>query len=432
MLRTSTKMAAALGALALCIVGCSSGSSSSSGTSSSTSGSTASSTGAAATGANLTGTPIKIGLVVALEGSEQQQMASVPAVAMAWQSMVNNAGGIAGHPVDIIVKDSQGESANYLTDLKTLVETDKVAAIISSDDTSEAAGGPYLSQNHIPVIGGNGFDTALWGTLPNYYPVTTTIPGTLTGQAVAAKAVAAKSFGTVLCAEVTACLQATALFKPAAASEGLTWTGVVTAAVAAPNYTAQCLSLIQKNTDFISLAVTSVVTQRLVPDCQQQGFKGTFGVNANGYVGSVEAKLTGATLAGNLEAFPWWANAAPVAQFRDAMAKYEPSADYRTGNDTSIWTTLELFKTAIGSPASNVTVTPAMVTTAYGQIKNQTLGGLLPQPITYTPGKPAPLISCGWIWKYTPGQQTNPTILTVGASGNGATGDLQTSCNSAE
>jgi branched-chain amino acid transport system substrate-binding protein len=426
MIPRSAKIAAALGVAAICIVGCGSSSSagSSAGSSSGTGGTVSSSAAA-----KLTGTPIKIGLVVALEGSEQQEMAPVPAVAEAWEQMINNSGGLNGHPVDIIVKDSKGDSATYLSDLQTLVSTDKVAAIISSDDVSEGAGGTYLSQHNIPVIGGNGFDTALWGGLSNYYPNATTIPATLTGQAVAAKAVGAKSFGTIVCAEVTACLQAQAEFKPAAQDNGLSWTGIVTAAASAPNYTAQCLSLTEKNTDFISLAIQTSIAERLVPDCLQQGFHGTFGVNSNGFVQSAESQMTGATIAGNLESFPWWADVAPVQQFRNAMAKYEPSADYRNPDATSIWATLELFKTAVGKTAANVDVTPALVTTDYGKLKNVTLDGLLAQPVTYTTGKAQPLVNCYWIYTYTPGQ-TNPKILHEGKSGNGATGDLQSTCSS--
>ena len=90
-----------------------------------------------------------------------------------------------------------------------------------------------------------------------------------------------------------------------------------------------------------------------------------------------------------------------------------------------VWAELQLFKLALGTPSA--TVTPATVTTAYGKIKNQTLGGLLPQPITFTTGQPQPNVHCFWLYKWTAGQST-PTTTYSGTSGNGQSGALRSSC----
>jgi branched-chain amino acid transport system substrate-binding protein len=421
MAKTTTKLLAALALVTLGVSACSSGKNSGSGATTPAGGGSSSSSSAP----QPTGTPIKIGLLYAGSGSEQTMMKSVPDVAAAWVSMVNDAGGLGGHPVDVIAKDTKGDAATYASSAKDLVENQGVVAVVTSDDVAAPSSAKYFTDKAIPVIGGNDFDTTAWGVRPNYYGNTTNIPYTLLGQASVAKQVGRKKFGTIVCAEVAACLQAQGLFKPAAEKLGMQWTGIVTAAGSSPNYTAQCLSLIQKGTDFISLAVQSSIGVRVIADCLQQNFTGTIGINSNAFIGSEDAKLKGVDIAGNLNGFPWWANAPAAQKFRDAMKKYKPSADYRTSNDTTVWSALELFHKAMATPTGDVTA--QSVTAAYGKVQNETLDGLLAQPVTFTAGKPAPLVKCFWMYTFKAGDD-NPKLLTAGTSGNGANGDLQSTC----
>jgi branched-chain amino acid transport system substrate-binding protein len=308
-----------------------------------------------------------------------------------------------------------------------MVENEHVVAIVSHDDVAESSGGDYLEQNNIPVIGGTGTDVTTWAARPNYFQLQTSIPATLLLQASVAEAIDAQKFGTIVCAEVSACLQAQALFQPAAEQYGIEWTGIVTADASAPNYTAPCLSMLQEDTDFISLAIVANVAQRLIPDCLQQGFEGTFGINAQAFVQQAVEDIDGAHFAGNLQAFPWWVDAVPVQEFRDAMEQYQPDVDYRSGDATVIWATLELFRKAVGTPTEDLT--PASVLAAYYTISDETLDGLLPQPMTFTAGQPQPKVSCGWLWSYEPGDE-NPEHLELGDSGNGASDNLATTCAS--
>jgi branched-chain amino acid transport system substrate-binding protein len=351
-------------------------------------------------------------------------------VAEAWQSWINANGGIGGRPVQIIVKNSAGDGATLISAVQEFVQTDKVAAVMINDDTAEPAAGNFLVSNNIPVIGASGFTTTLWSAKPNYKTIVTQIPATLEAQAVVAKAVGVKNFGTVVCQEVAACKQAEALFKPAATALGLNYTGLVTASASAPNYSAQCLALKQKSTDFISFGVTTPVGVRFAKDCNRQGYVGYYGVNAGSFNQSEDARLPASTkIAGNLQAFPWWIDAPPVQQFRDAMKQYQPTADYRSGESTAVWTSLQLFRKALGStvPAD---VTPAVVDADYAKVSNETLDGLLPQAMSYPAGQPAASIKCFWLYTYRAGAQ-NPTIIPpTTTSGNGASGELASTCAS--
>lgn len=369
---------------------------------------------------------IKIGYAVALTGPEQTVMVPSAAVARAWQSWVNANGGIAGHPVDVIIQDTQGSPTQFLSTVEAFVNTDHVAAVMESDDDGESGAVQFLTQSGVPVIGTASVVPGGWGTAPNFYTSTLQNPATLTAQALAAKTSGASSIGTVVCAEIAACAQEEELMKPASTALGLNFTDQVLAAASAPNYTAQCLTLIQANTQFMSIGLQGSLVPKLIQNCNQQGFKGTYGSNDNGFAQTADSVVSGAKFAGELGSFPWWVNAAPVNQFREEMKKYQPHTDYANGEATGVWSSLQLLKTALGSnpPAQ---VTASVVNADYGKIKNQSLGGLLPKSITFTSGKPAPNVNCFWLFKYTAGQK-NPQVQHSGASGNGQTGQLRSSC----
>jgi len=366
---------------------------------------------------------IKIGFAVALTGTESPVMVPSAAAARAWQSMVNATGGIGGHPVKVIITDTAGSPAQMLSTVEHFVNVDHVAAVMTADDVAETAAQPFLTSHNIPVFG-MGFTTTIWGVQPNYFPTFTMIPGTLEGQVLAAKKAGATAFGAVVCAEVAACLQAEGLFKPAAQSVGLQWTSIVSGAASDPNYNAQCLAMMQGGTNFISIALQGALVPKLVTDCNQQGYNGWYGSNANGFVQSLDS-IGNAKFAGNAAGFPWWVNNKPVVQFRDAMKKYQPKTNYHNGETTVIWADLQLFRATM-APVKGA-ITPASVMKAYDHIKNQTLGGLMPQPITFTAGKGAPNITCQWLFTYHSGN-ANPVSTRFGAPGNGATGGLASSC----
>lgn len=381
---------------------------------------------ASAAGAAKKKSPVKIGMAIALSGTEATIMEPTAAVAKAWVSWTNANGGIGGHPVRLYVQDTEGTPARFMSVVQSFVNTDHVAAVMTADDVADSAGITFLSSHKIPVIGVMGFDGG-WGTKPNYYPVFTQIPSTILGQVASGSATKSKTFGTVVCQEVAACLQVATIFKPAVAAAGMKWAGLVTASASAPNYTSQCLTLIQAGATFISMNIQVSEHKKFVGDCLQQGFKGWFGSDANGFEQS-NTGVTGAKIAGNMSNFPYWAKNAPVKKFRSVMAKYQPKATYKNGESTGAWADLQLLKKALGKPSGNVTA--AKVTAAYSKIKNQTLTGLLPQPITFTAGKPAPNVHCYWLFKWKAGQKW-PTSVRSGKSGNGASGDLASTCSPA-
>jgi branched-chain amino acid transport system substrate-binding protein len=392
------------------------------GSSKSTATNAAASTGTAPA-SGLKGSPIRIGLQIALTGVSSYDDKDSGGVVTAWVKYVNATGGIAGHPVQLFEKDTQSAPAASLTAAETLVQTDHVAVIISDDSTDESVIGPYTKRENVPVIG-VGYSTTTWNALPNWYTTATSVPVLVTDELAAAEAVHATGFGVLTCIEDPSCAEVGPLYKQAAAAVHIPYAGLIGASSSAPNYTAQCLQFIQDKASFIQVNLTSAAGVKAGTNCRQQGYDGWFGVGAGSVVAAnyddPQLKLTGA-----LSGFPWWSTAAPVAQFRDVMKQYGPGVDYRDDTSTAMWGALQLFKTALAGATGPVSA--STVTAAYDEIKNVTLGGLLAQPITFTKGQPAPLVNCFWLYQLQNGVFTSAG--NIGASGNGiATGDLRSSC----
>jgi hypothetical protein len=50
---------------------------------------------------------------------------------------------------------------------------------------------------------------------------------------------------------------------------------------------------------------------------------------------------------------------------------------------------------------------------------------MLPQAISFTPGKNQPVVACNFLFSY---EDKKFTTVHLGASGNGTTGDTQSTC----
>jgi branched-chain amino acid transport system substrate-binding protein len=367
--------------------------------------------------AGLTGTPIKIGLMVDMTGPGGAPYASAAKVFQAWAAETNATGGIGGHPVQVVVNDTRGDSPTAAAAAEELIGDESIAAVVSASVNTDSAVGETLSRSGLPVVGGIGYNPRVWGALKNYFGVTTTFPHVVNMQIASAQRLGAKTLSVVACAEDPSCVAAIPVFEAAAKAAGTTYAGTVKIAASAPNYTAECLDLVRRKADFVQLSIGPSVGVRLVQDCQTQGYKGYFGSSAGG----VTAELydtKGIHLAGALNAFPWWVDDTPVKQYRDAMAARGVDAkDWANPNATAMWATGKLFaralSTAAGQPGDQVT--RQTVLAAYGKVSGETVDGLLPEPMTFTADKPGPPVNCFWLYQYKDGAFTGDLKPTCGS-----------------
>jgi branched-chain amino acid transport system substrate-binding protein len=434
---------AVLATSTLALAACSS--SGSSGTGSSATGSSAGSASAAAAAPvpsngkpKPTGTPIKLGVIYSTGAASGPVQASVPAAANAWASWVNdNMGGVNGHPVQVISIDDQDTGTNASAAGRQLVQQDKVDGIIAESQIATGALLSYLPTTPVPLIGGFSSSNNLIGmdnaeAWPNdWFAYDQSTRAALVSILGLAKASGNNTVAAAFCAEVASCAGAGAVLQQYAPKIGVDYTGFVKVAVGAPSYTAQCLQLISDHVDLIANEFFPDALSTFVQQCTQQGYTGKYLLALMDP--SQQSTLHGQFL-GVLTTFPWWVDNPPVQDFRAVLSKYAPGANYAYNEATNVWTGLELFRATMDQygPGPSTNVTPADVTNAYHQVKNQTLDGLLPQPITYKASGPQPEITCSWYVNYDPSAASASDMFSAippkGASGNGATGDLASSC----
>lgn len=373
---------------------------------------------------SLTKSEIKLGLIISQTGTSSSSDKSGAGSAKAWQQWVNANGGIAGHPVKVVVKDDKGDGATATTAAKELLDDPSILSITTQASNTEQQVAAVLSGKDVPVVGATGYQTAIWAKQPNYFPVTAqAFPATVVSQLASAKAVGATKFASVYCAEVAACKEAVPLLEPAAKQQGVQYTGSIAISTSAPNYTAECLKMKDQGADFIQISVAPAAGKKLIADCQAQGYDGWFGVTA-GAVNADMMSIPNVKMSGGIQGFPWWTDDAPVVAFRDAMKQYASDADYQNPSATAVWASLEVVRTSLA--AAGDAPTRADLTTGLHTLKDEDLGGLLAQKVTYTAGQGTP-INCLWLYKHEDGKFDHAALS--GPSGNNvADGALKSDC----
>lgn len=388
---------------------------------------TAGSQAPASTVAEAGGAPVKIGLLGAITGPSSTGQRTLDKVAAAWETWVNENGGIAGQPVEVVFKDSANDAAKTQAAAKELVEQDQVVAVVLADGTTEDAVGPYLNEQRMPVVGGFGFSSNVWGKLDNFFTLKTDVMAIVAGPILAADVVGATTFAAVVCSENPSCAQAEQLYQSLIPSIGIGYAGLATAAFSEPSYTAQCLALMAKGADYIQINLTSDGATRLITDCVRQGYTGTFGLADGTVLASAMADTPAeAKVFGVIDGFPWWVQDGPAADFHAAMdAAALTEDDYGNSSYTALWSSLETFRAAMaGAPANP---TSADVFDAMYALEDEDLGGLLPQKMNFEAGQPAPPVNCFWYYEYTDGEFA--AFQDESPSGNSVTeGELKTAC----
>ena len=351
-------------------------------------------------------TPIKIGLLANIGGSKGEAESAASEVFEVWATETNAAGGIAGHPVEVVVRSTRGDTATAARAAEDLIDDLAVAAVVHISTDTDSAVGERLSGAGLPVIGGLGYDPRVWGALPNWFGITTTFPQVVYQQVAAASAVGGNTLSVVACAEELTCTSAVPLFEAAAQDAGATYAGTVQATADASDYAIECRDLIASQADYVQLSIIPSVGAQLAADCRLAGYDGYFGASASS-VTSILYETPGIRLAGGLNAFPWWVDAPPVQRYRAVMETYDVGpAAWAQPTATALWATGELFKKVMSTAAEPETepVTRETVLAAYGTISEETLDGLLPQPITFAAGQPAPPVNCYWLYRYENGE----------------------------
>ena len=396
--RTALWRASALSvAVAALATACSSTSSSSSGTSTSAS---ASSSGSAVAAS---GSDLLIGTIGNFSGpsAQPEHLAGL----QAWVDSVNASSGIKGRQVKLVVEDDQGDATKSQADIRQLVQVDHVLAIVSPEASGTESGwASYVQQQHVAVVGGED-DTPVWFTNPSFFPSSSTVLTSLEMQAYAVKAAGKTSFGAVYCAEIAACKQVLPALQGYAKAFQLDMSTSAAIAVSAPSYTAQCLAVKQAGAQALIIDASYAAGSRFAPACAQQGYSPVYVIPSGAFDNRyLQLSQVNGAYVPTTNAL-WFASTSPVDQFKQAMAKYQPSTAAGP-NAMSGWTGGVLF----GAAAANLPATPTaadMFTALYALPKNDTLNGLTP-PLNFHSGAPASQVNCFFLAQIESGKLTAP------------------------
>lgn len=351
------------------------------------------------------------------------QNPNMPTVVQAWAEYINAKGGLNGHPVEVEILDTKGDAAAAQAQTQELLAKDPILFLLSTPAT-EAAQAEALAAAPVPVMG-VGYNPAIWGGqiaafnltcsndegsplpcgIPNAFAVTTTVGAVIDEQLYGAQAAGATKVTSAVCAEVDSCSSSIPVFAATAAALGLEVAESVKVSSAGGDYSAECIGFIQEGVDFIQLSGSALMGDGMISSCLDQGYEGTFGASA----GSVHGELItrdDITLAGGLNAFPWWVDDPAVQEYRDAMAAANvDDVSIADPTSTGLWSVLQLFAKAQENLSDDPTGAEA-IENMY-TIQDETLGGLI-APVSYSADNPDRSRDCFWPFILQDGEMTAP------------------------
>jgi branched-chain amino acid transport system substrate-binding protein len=350
--------------------------------------------------------PIKVGNIGIYSGVGGAVTRNGLAALKAWEQWVNAQGGVAGHPVQVVVADDGGDPAQSLAARKRLVEEEHVVAFVGDQDF--LTGGNFLAyhaQTRVPVVGGAG--PAFYYDSPFFFPQDTYAPPEFTAAlAAVADQVPSAKLATIVCVEDRAnCTDAGRAWSAEAAGFGQQVVYQAQVSIAQPDFTGECLAARNAGADVLLLGLDSAAIQRLARSCGRQGYHPRFAGTIGRQSLAATSDLDGFILASS--SFPWTSKSAPARQaFATAMATHAPDADLDIFA-TSVWTSEVLFTRAVELAGRKEVITNEDVLRGLWSMHGETLSGLT-YPLTFTNGQPAEKKVCYFLMVTAGGAWTTP------------------------
>ncbi|MGQ0844016.1 MAG: ABC transporter substrate-binding protein [Sporichthyaceae bacterium] len=347
------------------------------------------------------GAPLKLGQVGAFSGVSGPITANARTAMAAWVQDVNARGGIACHPVQLLVVDDGGDPAKAAALVQQLVREKGVQAIVGVFDPLGFKGVRDAAERlRVPVVGGDGLDVA-WNESPYIFPAGAGILGVVRGAIRQARDAKTTNFGLLYCVEAAVCTNVAKIIPPESERAGGKITYSAAISLTQPDFTAQCQAAKNAGVEGLGLAMDGASIARVARSCASIGYHPQ--LVTNGLVlsaaNAADPAIRKNSLSSSSPVAPWMANAQDTPgqrEYHAAMAKYAPNAE-PTGNSIAAWAAGKLLEAAVGNLGADAAarpVTTADIMTGLGKISKETLGGLTP-PITFKPGqKFAPPMDC--------------------------------------
>jgi branched-chain amino acid transport system substrate-binding protein len=353
--------------------------------------------GSTSGGATASGSPIVIAAVGTLTGATGEATKGVTQAAQAWVGYINAKGGVAGHPLKLIVVDDGGDTNRHLQLVKQMVEQYKAVALVGSAETSTQSQQAvnYLESKGVPTVGDDA-SNAFGYKSKMIFPAVTAAPYYTTaisfGFASLARKENKKKIALITCVEASICQQAYDGFEKEMNRVKLDPVYKTQTSVTQPDFTAQCIQARNAGAELLSVGMDFNSVRRVVNSCRQQGFSPKFITPAVGPGMEKEAVWQGVYI-GWMSFSPFIADTPAIKEFHAAMGRYQSEAGLNLEHAVG-WTGAKLFELALErAKLTSAPVKSADVLRGLWTIKGETLGGLTGK-LTFTQGKPATPIFC--------------------------------------
>jgi branched-chain amino acid transport system substrate-binding protein len=370
---------------------------------SSSQGSSTTGTGGSA-GSSASRSPYVIGSIASETGTFASSDAPGAAGVKAWAQYVNDHGGIGGHPVQLTVKDDQGNPSVALSEVKAFASDKNVIALVGNVSSEIGSWGPVAAATGLPVVGEFPFTPVSYST-KRVFPQGTTFPSILYGQVYSAVKLAGdKNVGLYYCAEESSCAGSVAPVKADAAALGGHLVNAQGVSATAPNYDAVCQAAKRAGVESMILALGESTIVSVAQSCSSVGFHPNYVVQTTS-VSPQEASISALNnhLYGVIQTAPWTADTTPAQQAFQAGIKAAnvPASDLGAALSLG-WTGGALFQTAM-QKVSNSPSREAVTQALWGLPPGTTLGGMAPG-LTYKANAPAPQQKCYFVMKLASGK----------------------------
>ncbi|HVU71429.1 MAG TPA: ABC transporter substrate-binding protein [Mycobacteriales bacterium] len=355
------------------------------------------------------GSTIVFGQVGTFSGIIGASIGAAQPVLKAWAQATNAAGGIACHPVQVISIDDAGDAGKAQSAVQSLIQSSHAVAINAFVPVTFNGIRSTIDDTKVPVVGGD-ITADEWNQDPNFFPEGTSFESAIFAFMKYAAQSGGHKFSYLQCIEATPCSVARKWIEKNAAAAGLQEGGVQPISLAGSNFTQQCQTAKNQGDDVMFVGAGATANTAVARDCANQNYHPIFATIGLGANNALEDDPNEAGLTLGLPTFPWMLGSTPAeAAYQAALQRYAPNI-VTSGGGAQGWTSGELLKKAILNlgQAAYGTITPAMIVQGLHMMKNETLGGLAPNGLTFPDGQPATPVKCSFIAQIKGGKWSAP------------------------
>jgi branched-chain amino acid transport system substrate-binding protein len=244
----------------------------------------------------------------------------------AWIKMVNDRGGLNGHPVNpLIVADDGGDAGRNRQLAQQMIEQNHVVALMFDAALDGTGTVSYVTQQGVPFVGGIASGDYFYSS-PVYFPQ---MPQGNDGaeQTMGAFPVLAQQgktkWASIVCVESpNVCNAIASVAKRGAPKYGAQVVYATTSSITQPDYSSECLNARNAGAQAVVVVLDGASIERLAQSCARQSYHPVFVTTSNVVLPDM-AQSDG--LQGMLVAaatMPLAANQPALQEFRTAMSKY--------------------------------------------------------------------------------------------------------------